>query len=74
MFVGGILIDKAPEIVRVMESKGYLGSKRGRDNPERTRSKRRCVVCVEEGKTDEEAMKCIGNNNRKKCPLYTAPA
>ena len=75
MCVGGVMIDKSPEVVR-LENMGYMRNKRGLrgpDNPARKRSKRRCAVCKNLGKTDEEAQNCKGNNKQTNCPYYHPP-
>ena len=63
--VGGMLIDKNPEVIQMDSIFINRNGKRGRDIQKR--AIRRCMKCVEHGASDEVARVCRGRNNRNHC-------
>ncbi|CAJ1958312.1 unnamed protein product [Cylindrotheca closterium] len=66
--VGGVLINKAPDIAPLDRIKKRGRGQRGPDNPRKgARPKRRCMLCKGKGETDDAARNCPGSRHREDC-------
>ena len=67
-FVGNEWIGEGEQLLSLLPPLQRTRRMRGKDVVKRSR--RRCALCLENGRDDDAARACCGRNVRKKCGFY----